>query len=230
MSTTILQPWAWYISHGPKRIENRTWAPPASIRGQYLAIHAGKRMDDLTIMEAQQFVRRIPTERLGGKIGAGYRENAEGKVTARDLSYGAIVAVARVVAHVTVSESPWFVGPIGWVLDEVTAIEPVPCRGAQGVWTVPDAELALVRARWKAAITFQRGRSDCYQDRCENVPFASVGGLGSRSALVTPKYIAPDDAADYLRGYEAQARELYGDDWRTCEFGWKPALTIGGAP
>lgn len=30
-------------------------------------------------------------------------------------------------------------GPIGWVLADVIALpEPVPCRGAQGLWTLPD--------------------------------------------------------------------------------------------
>ena len=30
----------------PKGIENRTWVPPASMIGRYLAIHAGVRFDD----------------------------------------------------------------------------------------------------------------------------------------------------------------------------------------
>jgi hypothetical protein len=73
---------------------------------------------------------------------------------------------------------------------------------------------------------FDRGRSDCFQDRCENIPFGSVGGLESREDLRAPKYINPGDAAQYLAGYIAMAKELYGDDWQTCEFSWKHAMTI----
>ena len=48
--------------------------------------------------------------------------------------------------------SPWFVGPVGWVLRERTWLPtPVPCKGAQGLWTLPpdvqrgvDEQLAIV--------------------------------------------------------------------------------------
>lgn len=73
---------------------------------------------------------------------------------------------------------------------------------------------------------FDRGRADCIQDRCENVPFASVGGPGNRESLMTPGYIHANDKGEYIRGYEEAARALYGEDWRTCSFEWKPVLTI----
>jgi hypothetical protein len=75
---------------------------------------------------------------------------------------------------------------------------------------------------------FWRGYNVCYQDRCENVPFSSAGGLDARASLVAPDYIKPDEAGAYLDGYRAMARELYGENWQTCEFEWSPALTIGG--
>ncbi len=42
---TLHRPWPWAIIHGSKRVENRSWAPPAWLIGQRLAIHAGKRWD-----------------------------------------------------------------------------------------------------------------------------------------------------------------------------------------
>lgn len=39
---TIIQPWAWAVAHAGKDVENRTWAPPAALIGQDIAIHAGK--------------------------------------------------------------------------------------------------------------------------------------------------------------------------------------------
>lgn len=77
---------------------------------------------------------------------------------------------------------------------------------------------------------FNRARIDCIQDRCENCPFASVGGLDKRKAMVVPKYISTGDEAEYLRGYRYGAVLMFGADWETCEFGWRPAITIGGDP
>jgi len=74
---------------------------------------------------------------------------------------------------------------------------------------------------------FRRGALDCYQDRCENCAFASVGGLEKRGELKAPDYVNECDAKDYLEGYVAAAEEMFGEDWRTCEFEWKAALTIG---
>jgi hypothetical protein len=44
-------------------------------------------------------------------------------------------------------EDPWWTGPCGWLLDRVVAIEPVACKGAQGLWTVPEPQLSLVLER-----------------------------------------------------------------------------------
>jgi hypothetical protein len=46
--------------------------------------------------------------------------------------------------------------------------------------------------------------------------------------MTAPCYIKEDNAQEYLSGYRAQARKLFGDDWETCEFGWKKALLING--
>jgi len=72
----------------------------------------------------------------------------------------------------------------------------------------------------------RRGMHDCYQDRCENIPFASVGGLESREAMKAPGYVKIGEVGDYLDGYRVMARELYGSDWQTCSFSWQPALVI----
>lgn len=76
---------------------------------------------------------------------------------------------------------------------------------------------------------FSRGFSDAGQDACENAPFASIGGLDKRSAMVAPKYIIAEERERYLDGYRAFARATYGADWATCSFGWAPALEIGGS-
>lgn len=80
--------------------------------------------------------------------------------------------------------------------------------------------------RWSAS--YRRAQEDYTQDRYENAPFASIGGLAARTDPQRPKYIEPADWPTYLLGYVDAARTDLGDEWATCEFGWKPALTIGG--
>lgn len=42
--------------------------------------------------------------------------------------------------------SPWFFGPFGWALDEIRPLaEPVPCKGALGLWRVPEHIEHLMR-------------------------------------------------------------------------------------
>ena len=73
---------------------------------------------------------------------------------------------------------------------------------------------------------YVRGTHDCAQDDMENAHFSSVGGLNNRDNPTPPYYIKEDEAEEYLRGYTEQAKRMYGDDWKTCTFSWKPVLQI----
>jgi len=79
--------------------------------------------------------------------------------------------------------------------------------------------------RWWAA--YNRGWMVAYQDRCENVPFATIGGKDRRSDMQAPDYIKEEDREAYLEGYREKSREMFGDDWETCSFVWKHVMTIG---
>lgn len=120
-AVTLRQPWAWAIAHCGKRIENRTWSPRHSLIGQRIAIHAGKSMDE-------DGFRWLYKRKL---ITVPFPPAAHVR--------GAIVAVATYQGAVRQSDDPWFFGPVGWVLsDVVSLLAPVPCRGALGLWIVPD--------------------------------------------------------------------------------------------
>lgn len=148
---TLWRPWPWAIFHcpsGPKRIENRGWAPPGSIVGQRIAIHAGKRFD----LDAVDWIRSMgprcpdPEQHPLGVVGVA---TVVGCVYAplgdMPLSWSGRVTEGQARA---VYASRWFVGPIGWVLDDVVALaEPVPCKGAQGLWDVPAEVEARVLAQ-----------------------------------------------------------------------------------
>ena len=140
LALTIHQPWAWAIVHDQKRIENREWAPPREVLGEYIAIHAG----------ALPRTKKAHTE-------LGNLSRQIGGPTTDKLVFGAIIGIAR-VARAFHAEPPlssphfaWWVGPIGWELDNVFALDtPLRCRGQRKLWPVAEALHANVRAQWKA--------------------------------------------------------------------------------
>lgn len=125
---TLWQPWAWAIAHAGKRIENRNWPPPRWIIGEEIAIHAGKKIDK---DDAFDLLDELEHDDV-------------------DFVLGAVVAVATVKGWVdSMSEehpqAKWFCGPCGWVLVDVVPLRsPVPCRGYQKLWNLPDEVMAQV--------------------------------------------------------------------------------------
>lgn len=133
-AVTVQQPWAWAIVHGGKDVENRTQA--WSYRGP-LAIHAGKRLSERGCNVIPSI---IDAEAVPGVMDA---------YTRAELVYGAIIGTVELVevhpAHEGCCESWW--GEQGprhhhLVLADPRPLEPIPCRGALGLWT-PPAELRL---------------------------------------------------------------------------------------
>lgn len=145
---TLIQPWAWAIVHSSKRVENRTWTPPPWLIGGYVAIHAGKKVDEDTVDHLNEMLDD---------------EDRNGEILEPDkLVTGAVVGVALLAGYVSDDEAPperfehilesqWYSGPVGFVLEDVTPIEPVPCRGAQKFWRLPEYVLRDVRGAWKEA-------------------------------------------------------------------------------
>ena len=114
---TICQPYAELILRGDKPVENRKWC--CRYRGPLL-IHAGKSRAWLDTW------REIP-----------------------DLVFGAIVGIASVIdcgspeyvraTYLTIADNEHVEGPWCIVLDAPRRlIEPIPYRGQQGLFDVPD--------------------------------------------------------------------------------------------
>lgn len=128
IALSILQPWAWLIVHGHKDIENRTWA--TNRRGDIL-VHAGKKWgweqeEDLADIRSQ-FPHIVLPDRF---------------------DVGGIVGATRIVDCVKRSDSPWFNGPHGFVLEgSRPAPRFVPFRGQLGFFDVPAAVLSLAGDR-----------------------------------------------------------------------------------
>jgi hypothetical protein len=158
LALTLWQPWAWCIAHHGKRVENREWPPPEALVGQRFAIHAGQHHD-------AEGVVSLAARRAALGLAPG-EPPGEG-----ELVCGAIVAVVTLVGAVRVvrddagaftakrwigpldaaqvarvERDPWTQGAWGWLLDDVVAIEPVPCPGNRKLWPVPPPIWEAVQA------------------------------------------------------------------------------------
>jgi len=153
---TLHWPWSTAITDGPKRVENRNWRP-GSVFGSEIAIHCGKTRDD----ESVEAIRRAPDIDWAPEDGRSFEEVA-GCIVGTALVVGYIddeTPTAHAVqppSHVPeavsddgswnssiafnhVRQSPWWGGPIGWILDEVKPLdEPIPARGQTGLWSVEE--------------------------------------------------------------------------------------------
>jgi hypothetical protein len=128
---TLHRPWAWAIAHGGKRIENRSWPFPRSLRGERIAIHAGKTWNEgaLASLLGMRLAAAVPRTQDRHPVG----------IVATAVLH--CVLTPDEVRGAFVEQAPWAIGPECWLLAKVHALPaPVPCAGAQGLWEVP-AEL-----------------------------------------------------------------------------------------
>jgi len=132
---TICQPYSHLIAIEEKRVENRTWIPPASVVGSWIAIHAGKSKKWMTQRDWSEYP---------------------------NLVFGAIECVAWLEAIISIhdirsgnlhaSYSRWLPrhvhasGPQCWILSHVRRLQvPVYARGNQGLWNLDNGSANEVR-------------------------------------------------------------------------------------
>lgn len=153
---SLTQPWlSWAILRLGKRIENRDW-PDCSYRGR-LALHASKGVGtraefDDTVTGICMISGSDPPPDI-----ATLDERREW-VPSTELPRSAIVATCNLVGVIRVCDDRlqlfapepmrtiaktneqrrWHFGGFALVLDDVVTLrEPVPCKGALGLWNVP---------------------------------------------------------------------------------------------
>ena len=126
---SIRNPWCWAILDCGKDIENRNW--PTKFRGPVL-LHVAKGM---TLREYYDFYNDV----MGGTAPFAYEVlKRHQEIPEPDqLPRGGIVGQADIVDCVTESNSPWFFGPYGFVLENVKPIPFQPFKGALGFFDVP---------------------------------------------------------------------------------------------
>lgn len=157
---TLTQPWCGLVASGIKLVENR---PRKLIKssdfGKPFALHASREIDNEIY---ERIFELAPELRCGGidgdEVRMGHRWFGLSQIKS------AVIAVATIVRHVTSAEYEygteaigeaiepnqrrWFFGPVGYVLRDVIALpKPIPCRGYQGFWTLPEEISAAVSAQ-----------------------------------------------------------------------------------
>ena len=149
---TVWQPWASLIAAGHKPYEFRGWPPAKWIIGKRIAIHAGARA-----VKAEEV--RWLLAGLNGTFAQVQRPAlAEGAlaylttVPRKNYPLKAIVCTAVVGEPVRGDEAARRLGiPVatndsaregtfnwGWPMLDIKSVPGVPCRGAQGLWNVPE--------------------------------------------------------------------------------------------
>lgn len=157
LALTLWQPWAWAIMHLPadiaKPVENRDWKPPTQVIGTRIALHGGKAWDGgaLDSIERATRIRRNYLDAVT-TLGATRRQGILGTVRLVGVveeRRGRLELVAGDWGDVSRERcAPWFIGRYGWLFDERRVLEvPIPCRGLQKLWKVPDEVASLVIAK-----------------------------------------------------------------------------------
>lgn len=121
---SVRQPWAWLILNAGKDIENRNWS--TKIRGRVL-IHAAKGVTKDEWRASWCWVREFCPDAWD----KGCRE-----IEAGTIERGGIVGSVEIVDCVDRSDSPWFCGKYGVVLQNPQPLPFYPYRGQLGFFKI----------------------------------------------------------------------------------------------
>ena len=138
---SIKQPWAWLIAAGWKPVENRNQC--FKYRGP-VALHASKTVDE-NLFDPVNLYRAALNEKHGSLIAATDLWRVKGYFESWHDDYpenrGAIIGVATIVGCKHESDSRWFTGPHGLVMNNPVLFDtPIPWRGALGIWELKDSQ------------------------------------------------------------------------------------------
>lgn len=141
---SIWQPWASLLVAGIKAYETRRWSPPVDLMGQRIALHAARTEHGLRIFCDQMVNASTAMHRWAAGLRLGLPQV--------DLPHGCLLGTA-ILAFALKTDSPlvagdlpqetalgdWSPGRWAWRLTDPEPLpEPIPWRGQQGLFSVPD--------------------------------------------------------------------------------------------
>ena len=158
-SLTLWPEWAWAIDRLDKRVENRDWALPV---GEWIALHAGKSIGGRPGLTAREEGYAGLLE-MAARAGWDCVERDpddlsqtlfEGDTSVSLVEHPVVCSAILGAFRVTYASPPgvgfldgWRVpDAVGNVLEYRPLARPIPCKGAQGLWTVPPAIVAEMKA------------------------------------------------------------------------------------
>lgn len=119
---SIRQPWVWAILNAGKNIENRPRR--FHYRGP-ICLHVSLYKNKAYFEASSADMRKLSADTnciICESPGL------------HQLQFGGIIGTADIVDCVEHSDSPWFFGPFGLVLENIKPVEFVPVRGALGLF------------------------------------------------------------------------------------------------
>ncbi len=142
---SLSQPWCWLTANGHMPLDNRTWMPPITMIGERFALHAAKSWDETAFRYIIEFGIEAPARR-------------DLYVTGVFMAVATLDRVVTEAKSLPPAQARWFFGHrpnnVGWCLADVVKLggDPIPARGAQGLWTVPaGAESCIAEQMGRAA-------------------------------------------------------------------------------
>lgn len=160
LALSLLQPWLWAILEGHKPVENRPWKPWPAVVGRRIALHASMGWDadgEDFILHTLRFVASPPPPKaqcprgaiLGTAVVSGAIEvgpnQRDRQASFREVGRQHIGPLTEDQVRAAAG-SPWSFGPWVWLLQDVRRlVQPIPCKGALGLWRVPADVAARVR-------------------------------------------------------------------------------------
>lgn len=137
---SVTQPWTWAILHADKRVENRTWKPPAAIIGQRIALHAGKGYDRLGYEQIRLAFPNLRPPTMGECVSQGLLGAVVGLVTIAGVQAAGSTGPLRDIAS-----DPWASGPWCWLLDDPGPVAPaIPLSGALGLFRLQPSVIRAI--------------------------------------------------------------------------------------
>lgn len=160
---SLTQPWATLVAIGAKEYETRSWW--TGYRG-LVAIHASKEFGsaERALCVDEPFFGILQKAGLVEML-------VPGLLAVERLPLGAIIAVAQLedvlqtdlrgrrVSELELAFGDWGYGRYAWRLRNVQRLlEPIPCKGALGLWTVP----AEIEARIRQQVGLWERKGDAH--------------------------------------------------------------------
>jgi len=161
---TMEGPWAWSIFHLGRNVENRSWEPPESFIGQWIAIHAGplegwSETVWRSVAHHAPHIRAAPEharDTLMRNMMASVPRRVRARYVSRIVGVVRITGIRRPLAVTRFMKGWWDTARFGLELqDAVEFLQGIPADGTHAplLWPVRGQLLDAVRDEYRRALS-----------------------------------------------------------------------------